>query len=296
MIRLDEKSRSLVILLGGAVTTSQLEVMVCYSDKGSKLAPSFKNRTKFSTTNGATPVTICDAPNAVTIREIDFVSVHNADTVAATVTIRMTVGSSNYTVVKVTLAAGEGLSYEANGVWQVLGTDGRQRMVFTGDITVVGSGKRFFADFSNATRANRFLFQDSTTNNGTNVGAIPNGTSNVAAWTAFGGSDPDNTHFITITTSATATMLNSTAAGTGTQRSLDLQIGGATKVSVPTGGGLKIANASAPTVAANEVGFGTATATTVGAAGAASALPANPVGYLIVNIAGTDRKVPYYNT
>jgi hypothetical protein len=38
------------------------------------------------------------------------------------------------------------------------------------------------------------------------------------------------------------------------------------------------------------------TQTTVGAAGAASALPANPTGYLIVNINGTDRKVPFYNT
>lgn len=37
------------------------------------------------------------------------------------------------------------------------------------------------------------------------------------------------------------------------------------------------------------------TATTVGVAGAASALPANPVGYLVVNINGTARKIPYYN-
>lgn len=38
------------------------------------------------------------------------------------------------------------------------------------------------------------------------------------------------------------------------------------------------------------------TATTVGAAGGASALPATPTGYLIVNIGGTDRKIPYYAT
>lgn len=37
-------------------------------------------------------------------------------------------------------------------------------------------------------------------------------------------------------------------------------------------------------------------ATTVGAAGAANALPANPTGYLIVNIGGTDRKIPFYAT
>jgi len=39
----------------------------------------------------------------------------------------------------------------------------------------------------------------------------------------------------------------------------------------------------------------TGTATTVGAAGGASALPATPLGYVIIKIAGTDRKIPFYN-
>jgi len=37
------------------------------------------------------------------------------------------------------------------------------------------------------------------------------------------------------------------------------------------------------------------TATTVGAAGAASALPATPVGYVQISIQGTNYKIPYYN-
>lgn len=36
--------------------------------------------------------------------------------------------------------------------------------------------------------------------------------------------------------------------------------------------------------------------TSVGAAGGASALPATPVGYIVVSIAGTNYKIPYYNT
>lgn len=36
------------------------------------------------------------------------------------------------------------------------------------------------------------------------------------------------------------------------------------------------------------------TATTVGSAGGATALPATPTGYLIVDVAGTNFKVPYY--
>lgn len=42
--------------------------------------------------------------------------------------------------------------------------------------------------------------------------------------------------------------------------------------------------------------LGGASSTTVGATGAAAALPANPVGYLTVNINGTNYKMPYYNT
>lgn len=51
---------------------------------------------------------------------------------------------------------------------------------------------------------------------------------------------------------------------------------------------------AAPTVAAGQIGIGATTASTVGAAGGASALPATPTGYLIVNIAGTNFKIPYY--
>lgn len=52
---------------------------------------------------------------------------------------------------------------------------------------------------------------------------------------------------------------------------------------------------AAPTVSANQLGLGRTTATTIGAAGGAAALPATPLGYLIFNLGGTSIKVPYYN-
>jgi hypothetical protein len=61
------------------------------------------------------------------------------------------------------------------------------------------------------------------------------------------------------------------------------------------GGALRI-NASAKTVTAGEISIGSTTQATVGAAGGASALPATPVGYLIINVGGTNQKIPYYNT
>lgn len=68
-------------------------------------------------------------------------------------------------------------------------------------------------------------------------------------------------------------------------------------ISTPTGysgQSLKLTGA-APTVSAGQVGFGSGTGTVVGAAGSASALPSLPVGYLTVNIGGTNYNVPYYN-
>ena len=54
------------------------------------------------------------------------------------------------------------------------------------------------------------------------------------------------------------------------------------------------ATGPAVTVSAGNVSYGGTTATTVGAAGGASALPATPLGYIIVNVAGTPAKLPYY--
>lgn len=53
--------------------------------------------------------------------------------------------------------------------------------------------------------------------------------------------------------------------------------------------------AAATTAPAGQIHFGSTTATTVGAAGGASALPATPLGYVIINVAGTTAKLPYYN-
>lgn len=56
-----------------------------------------------------------------------------------------------------------------------------------------------------------------------------------------------------------------------------------------------LASAAAPAGGAGQTIFGATHATTVGAAGGATALPATPLGYLIANVDGTQVKIPYYN-
>lgn len=52
---------------------------------------------------------------------------------------------------------------------------------------------------------------------------------------------------------------------------------------------------AAQSVASGTVCFGSTTATTVGAAGGASALPATPLGYMIAFVGSTRVKIPYYS-
>ena len=73
---------------------------------------------------------------------------------------------------------------------------------------------KFQADFSNATLSNRLLFQSSTVNNATSIGAIPNGTSSYANFTAFASSNPDQSALIQIAASNTEVIINSTRTGT----------------------------------------------------------------------------------
>jgi hypothetical protein len=50
---------------------------------------------------------------------------------------------------------------------------------------------------------------------------------------------------------------------------------------------------AAPTVAAGQIGFGGTTAATA-TAGAGAALPATVQAYVVINVAGTNFKIPYY--
>lgn len=62
------------------------------------------------------------------------------------------------------------------------------------------------------------------------------------------------------------------------------------------GGEIQLTDAATPSTGAttNHVSLGASTATTVGAAGGASALPATPLGYLIAYVGTTQVKIPYY--
>lgn len=91
--------------------------------------------------------------------------------------------------------------------------------------TYSGSGVRIQGDFSNATLANRTAFQDKTTNSGTSVYALPNGTGTSADWTAFASSDPANSSYVGIGVTSSESSLYSSKTGTGSFLPLTFKIG-----------------------------------------------------------------------
>lgn len=117
MIRLDTTTRKLQVLLGGAITTNQLPVVVSYSDH---TTTAYSGATQAATTNSTTPVDICDAPAASTVRDIDYINVRNDDTVSATVTIRYNDNGTIYKLVATSLTPGYSLVYTHGSGWQII--------------------------------------------------------------------------------------------------------------------------------------------------------------------------------
>lgn len=126
MYTLNTTVRKLEILLGGAVTTNELDVVTHYSDrrmdeKDNALAADV------SVTAGATPVTIVAAPLSGVNRVVEAISVYNNDTVEATLTIRYTDDATSFILMKIDLATGEQLYYEDQAGWSVLTDEGHLR-------------------------------------------------------------------------------------------------------------------------------------------------------------------------
>lgn len=124
MITLDTTARLLEVGLGGAVATTEPHVTVCYYDVPGQTKTDnseYRRATTLSKTSGATPVTICAAPLANGVaRNIEYICVHNADSGAVTVTVRVDEGGTDYNQYAQSVAAGKSLVYEDGQGWQVI--------------------------------------------------------------------------------------------------------------------------------------------------------------------------------
>jgi hypothetical protein len=127
------------------------------------------------------------------------------------------------------------LQLATNGSTTALTIDTSQNITF--------NGTRIYGDFINATLANRVLFQSSTTNSNTSVGAIPNGTESIANFRAYGASDPTNSSFIEmVMVGATDARFSSGIVGSGTYLPMTFYTGGSERMRIDTSGNVGIGN------------------------------------------------------
>lgn len=111
MINLDGTGKSLEVKLAGAVTTTQLPFTVSYIDTLDSDQSVSDIAEGDGVSNNTTAVTMVSAPAAGHTREVKHLTVYNADTVAATVTIQINNGGTTRILIKVTLDAGDTLEY-----------------------------------------------------------------------------------------------------------------------------------------------------------------------------------------
>ncbi len=140
MLTLDATTASLEVVLAGAITTNQLPIVSSWADKTTTTFTPGKTTTQ---TNSTSTITIVAAPAASTQREVHSINVYNADTVAATITIRENDNSTLRTLVKVTLVVGDTLFYTHSSGWKVMDSTGAEKvnssLTLTGDVTGTGS-------------------------------------------------------------------------------------------------------------------------------------------------------------
>lgn len=119
-----------------------------------------------------------------------------------------------------------------------------------GDLDFSGAGRRITGDFSNSSLANRLLFQTSTVNGNTDVGAIPNGTSVTTGFRAWSTTDPNNASFMRLYISATAELVSG-VTGSGTSLPMTFAVNGAERMRINTNGKVGIGTSAPDSYVAN---------------------------------------------
>lgn len=147
MLILTETTDNLQIVLGGNITTSQLQCVASWRDI---TTTAYTAGRTVSATNNTTDVNLVPAPAASTQRVIDFFSVYNADTVAATVTIKLDANGTEYILYKDVLNSGDTLRFVEG-----YGFDVSRTYQSIKSFTVHGDAGANFA-MTNATLAERF--------------------------------------------------------------------------------------------------------------------------------------------
>jgi hypothetical protein len=138
------------------------------------------------------------------------------------------------------MTAGVKANVDGSAAIQVGGTD-VLGLSSTGNLNFPISGQRITGDFSNATDANRVMFQTNTTNAATVVGVIPNGTIQNSQLRVYYDSNVTNSSWGAMTVFGGSINFISGITGTGTYLPMTFYTGGSERLRIDTSGTLTYA-------------------------------------------------------
>lgn len=130
----------------------------------------------------------------------------------------------------------------------LIGTNSEAGLTGTGNLRVNGQidssgvAKRFTADMSNATVANRFAVQTNVANGFTAFNVLPNGTGAISSLNVFNSSDPANSGVAQLVMNATEAYINSGFTGGGALRPFFVKMDGTSWIAVATTGQVSLGN------------------------------------------------------
>lgn len=114
-MKLTTTNDKLQIVLGGAVTTNQLQCLTTYKIYTATTTTDGKLPVN---TNNTTDVDLAGAPASGETYDIQNINVYNRDTVSAMVTIKLDVSGTETIVHKAVIGVGDTLSWSAEGGWK----------------------------------------------------------------------------------------------------------------------------------------------------------------------------------
>lgn len=124
MITLSSTTDKIQVVLGSAVTTTQLQCYAVYRDTTPTSISPLNNQT---VTNGVTAVDLVSSPASSTQRLIEYISVYNNDTQPSEVTIRFSDNGTLYTLFRARLQQGDKLEYSDKNGFKVVTKAGSVR-------------------------------------------------------------------------------------------------------------------------------------------------------------------------
>ena len=163
-------TQKLQAFLSGAAATTNPTVTV-----GSYIVPSqtkpdfaeYRSAPQFTVLAGATETDIADAPPEGSVKDINYISIYNADTASVTVTVCVDDNGTNRILIKAALASAQTLYYEDKKGWYVSdsttgapnGPSAILNAIINGDMEIAQRGTSFAAIADSTYSLDRWIYQ-----------------------------------------------------------------------------------------------------------------------------------------